>query len=98
MSRHVIIDLKPDEYNQRVHCYSFMVNLQRCIQNFNTLDDLSSRICVPNKIEDVNLCVLNMMAQINEYKILTKCMQFLHKFDFDGGKCNSNKMWNDGKY
>ena len=39
-----------------------------------------------------------MMAQINEYKILTKCMQFLHKFDFDGGKCNSNKMWNDGKY
>ena len=72
MSRLNIIDLNPDEYNQGLRCYSFMVNLYKCIRNFNTLDVLSSRVCVPNKIEDVNLTVLNMMTRIIEWKMLIK--------------------------
>ena len=35
-----------------------MVNLDRCTESCNTLDDPSGRICVPNKTEDANLSVL----------------------------------------
>ena len=43
-----------------------MVNLDRCNGSCNAPDDLSSRRCVPNKIEDVNLSVFNMITRINE--------------------------------
>ena len=43
-----------------------MVNIERCGGSANTLDDLSSGICAPNKTEDVNLNVFNMITRINE--------------------------------
>ena len=45
-----------------------MVSLDRCNGSCNTLDDTSSRICVPNETEDVNLSVFNLIARINESK------------------------------
>ena len=42
------------------------------MESCNTLNDLSNRIFVPNKTEDLNLRILNMMTGINESKILTK--------------------------
>ena len=35
--------------------YPFMINLDSCNVSCNTVDDLSRRICVPNKTTDVNL-------------------------------------------
>ena len=32
----------------------------------NTLDDLSSRICVSYKIEDLHLSMFNLITRINE--------------------------------
>ena len=51
---------------------SFVVNLDRCVQSCNTLNDLSSKVCVPNKTEYLNLNVFNLIAGVNELKILTK--------------------------
>ena len=51
---------------------SFVVNLDRCVQSFNTLNDLSNKVCVPNKTEYLNLNVFNLIAGVNELKILTK--------------------------
>ena len=44
-----LVDLNLSE----LHCYPFMVSLDRCIKNCSTLDDSSGRTCVPNKTEDV---------------------------------------------
>ena len=30
MTRPILIDLEPDEYNQRLSYYQFMLNLDRC--------------------------------------------------------------------
>ena len=49
-----------------------MVNLDRCVQSCNTLNDLSNKVCVPNKTEYLNLNVFNLIAGVNELKILTK--------------------------
>ena len=39
---------------------------------FNTYNDLSNTVCVPNKTEDLNLSVFNMIAGVNESKTLIK--------------------------
>ena len=65
MTRPTLIDFNPDEYNQGLHYYPFMVNLDRCIGSCNSFDDPSSRKCVANKTEDVNLNVFNMIKKTN---------------------------------
>ena len=37
--------------------------------NCNTLNDLSNKVCVPNKRQDINIHVLNVIAEKNESKI-----------------------------
>ena len=66
-----IINLYPNEYSQEFHYYPSAVKFDRCIESCNTLNDLSNKICVPNKIEDLNLSVFNMITGINESKALT---------------------------
>ena len=49
-----------------------MVNLNRCNGSCNSLNDTSNKICVPNKIEDLNLNVFNMITGTNESQTLAK--------------------------
>ena len=64
-----LINLHPNEYSQEFHYYPFAVKLYRCVGSCNTLNDLSNKVCVPNKKEDLNLIVFNMITCINESKI-----------------------------
>ena len=43
-----------------------------CAGSCNTIDNLSSRVCVLNKTEDLNLHVFNMITGINEWKNVNK--------------------------
>ena len=63
-----LINLHPNEYSQEFHDSPFSVKLDRCAGSCNTIIDLSSKACVPNKTEDLNLCVFNMSTRINESK------------------------------
>ena len=47
-----LINLHPNEYSQKLHYYSFVVNLDKCIGSCNTLNDLSNKVCLPNETED----------------------------------------------
>ena len=49
-----------------------MVNSDRCVRSCDTLNDLCNKVCVPNKTEDLNLSVFNMIAGLNESKVSTK--------------------------
>ena len=65
MARPTFIDLNPDKYNQGL-CYClFMVKLDICNGSCNTFDYPSDRICVPNKMKNVNINVFNMIAKNN---------------------------------
>ena len=44
-----IISLHPNEYSEKIHNYPFEVTLDKCVGSCNTLNDLSSKVCVPNK-------------------------------------------------
>ena len=72
MIQPTLINLHPNEYSQELYYYPFAVKLDRCVGSCNTLNNLSNKVCVPSKTEDLNLSVFNMIIGINESKILTK--------------------------
>ena len=77
--------------------YPFPLKLDGCVRSCDTLNDLSSKVCVPNKTEDLNLSVLNMITGINESKTLTKNISLKCNCRFDGRKCNPDQWWNNDK-
>ena len=97
MTQPTLISLDTNDNSQEFHYYPFTVKLDRCVGSCNTLNDLSNKVCVPNKTEDLNLSVFNMITGINESKTLTKHISCECKCKFDGRKCNSNQKWNNDK-
>ena len=84
-----LINLDPNVYCHQFHCYPLAVKLDRYIGSFNTLNDLSNKVCVPNKTEDLNMSVFSrIITGINEPKILTKFISSRCKCRFDERKCN----------
>ena len=58
---------------------------------------ISNRVCVPNKTEDLNLSLFNMIKEMNESKTVTKHILCKHECKFDIIKSNSNQKWNNDK-
>ena len=88
-------NLHPNEHSQEFHYYPFAVKLDRCVGSCITLNDLSNKVCVPNKTEDLNLSMFKMITGINESKTLTKHISRECKCRFDGRNCNSDQWWNN---
>ena len=68
MIQPTLINLHSNEYNQEFHYYQFAAKLDRCVRCCNNLNDLSNKLFVPNKIENLNLSVFNMIIGINKKK------------------------------
>ena len=62
MLQPTFINLHPNEYRQELHYCSFAVKLERYFGSCNALNDLSNKVCVPNKTEDLNIHVFNMIT------------------------------------
>ena len=56
------------------------------------------RICVPNKTEDINLNVCNLITKINKSNTLTNHILCECKCKFDGKIYNLNQKWNNNNY
>ena len=57
-----VINLHPNKYSQEFHYYPFAIKLDRCVGSCNTFNNLSNKVCVPNKTEDLNI---SMFKQAN---------------------------------
>ena len=66
MIQPALISLHSNEYSHEFHYYPLSVNLDRCFGSCNTRNDLSNKVCIPNKIEDLNLSVFKMITGIND--------------------------------
>ena len=59
----------------KVHYYQFAVKLDKFLRRCNTLNNLSNKVCVSNKIEFLKylkIHVFNMIIRKNESKILIR--------------------------
>ena len=52
-----LINLHLNEYSQEFHYCPFTVKLDRCVGSCSTPNDLSNKICIQNKTEDLNLSI-----------------------------------------
>ena len=86
MIQPTLFNLHPNEYSQEFHHYLYSVRLGRFVGSCNTLNDLSNKVYVLNKTEDLNLSVLNMITWMNKSKILTKHISCKCKCISDGKK------------
>ena len=68
MIQPILISLRPNEYSQEFHYYPFAVKLDQCVGSWNILNDLSNKVCIPNKTKDLNLSVFSMITGVNELK------------------------------
>ena len=92
MTKPTLINLQSKEYGHELHCYPFAVKLDRCVGSCNTLNDLSNKVCIPNKTEDLNLSLFNMITGINESKASAKYISCEAKCEFDRKKCKLGKF------
>ena len=60
-----LINLHPNEFSQEFHYYPLAVKLDRCTGSCNTINDLSDKVCAPNKSENWHLSPFNMITGIN---------------------------------
>lgn len=83
-ARPMLIDLNLDKR----HYYPFIMSMSRCntCKNCNTVEDPFGRICIPNKLEYVNMKVFGMIKEINDSKTLTKYISCEREHEFDGRK------------
>ena len=84
----------PNEYTHGLYYYQSAVNLDWCVGTCNSFNELFSKVCVPNKTEDLIWSVFNMITGINESKTLTRYILCKCKCKFDDTKWNSNQKWN----
>ena len=65
MIQTTFIHIHPYEYTQEICYYLFAVNLDRCVENCNTQNDLYNKIFVSNDTDDLNLSIFNLFTGIN---------------------------------
>ena len=67
MIRLTLINLhRNNKYSQEFHYYPFLIKLDRCLGSCNTLNYLPNKLWVPNKTEDLNLSMFNIITGIKE--------------------------------
>ena len=62
MNQLTLINLHPNKCSQGLHYYPFAINLDRYVESCINLNDLSNKVCVSNKREDLTLCIFNMIT------------------------------------
>ena len=80
--------------NNNLRFYRLKVKSDRCVLSCNTINDLSNKVCVPNKTQYLNIHVFNLITEKNESKTLTKDTSCKCKCKFDGRKIKSEIMIN----
>ena len=72
MIQPTLVNLHPNEVDQSLLYYPFAVDLDRCMGSCNTLNSRSNRLYVPEKTEDLDMNVFNMITGINVKITITK--------------------------
>ena len=86
MIQPTLINLHPNEYIQEFHYYPFPVKLDRCVGSCNTLNNVSNKLCIPNKTKDLDWSAFNMITGINELETLIEHIWCKCKCRFDRKK------------
>ena len=74
--------------------HPFSVNVNKCGRSCNTSNDSYARVCVPNKVKNMNVKVFNLMLVVNETRFLVQNKLCECKCGLNESVCNSKQKWN----
>ena len=74
--------------------YSFTVSVNRCGESCNTIDYPDTRVCVQNKVKNMNVKTFNLMPGVSETRLLAQHESCKCKSGFNESACNSKQKWN----
>ena len=74
--------------------YLFIVKINKCSDNCNSINDPYAKICVPDVVKNLNVKVFHLMSRTNETRSIKshetyKCICRLNKII-----CNNKQKWN----
>ena len=61
MTYPALINLRHNWFTQGLRFFPLAVNLDWCLESYNTLNDLPNKVCVPNKTENLKFSTFNVM-------------------------------------
>ena len=77
--------------SEKTGSYPFTVSVNNCAEICNTIDDPYARVCVRNKVKNMNVKVFNLMSWVNETKPLVQHQSYEYKCRLNDSVCNSKQ-------
>ena len=77
--------------------YTYSIKINRCKCSCNTINDPYAKICVPDKIENTNVKVFNLMSRTNEKRHIKWHKTCKCRWRLDASICNNKQRWNNDK-
>ena len=74
--------------------YPFIVSINKRGGSCSTIDDSHARICIPNKVKNMNVEVFNLMSVVNETRFLVQHESCECKCGLNESVCYSKQKWN----
>ena len=71
--------------------YSFTVSFSKCGGRSNTIDDSYARVCVPDKVKNMNVKIFKTMPRVNKTRFLTEYEPCECKCGLNKSVCNSKQ-------
>ena len=68
LARPTLVNINPYE----TLFFLFTVSAKKCNGSCNTIDDLYARVCLPNKVKNMNVTVFNLISGVKETRFLIR--------------------------
>ena len=77
--------------------YPFSIKISKCSDSCNTVNDLYSKICVPDVIKNLSVKVFNLMSRTNEMRFIERHETCKWECRLDTIVCDNKQGWNKNK-
>ena len=77
--------------------YPYSININKCKDSCNTVNDPYAKICAPDNIKNTNVKVFNLMSRTNETRHIKWYKTCKYRCRLDASLCNNKQRWNKDK-
>ena len=77
--------------------YPFSIEISKCSDNCNNINDPYSKICVPDVVKNLSIKVFNIMSRTNETRLIQWHEMCKCECRLDAIVCNNKQRWNKNK-
>ena len=74
--------------------YLYSVQVNKCSESCNTLDNPMAKVCIPNVIKGVNMQVYNFLMRLNETRNVLWHESCKYVCKLNSSICNNKQVWN----